>query len=75
MQDTQSGIKIILQVCSADGFDMFPSSLVTDSIEVTQGGYQQLKQLTSARQHAQKTSGGTIHNSTEEDNKCRQFGS
>ena len=28
--DVQTGIKMILKVCLADGFDMFPSLLVTD---------------------------------------------
>ena len=28
--DVQTGIKLILNLCLADGFDMFPSLLVTD---------------------------------------------
>lgn len=28
--DVQTGIRMILKVCLADGFDMFPSLLVTD---------------------------------------------
>lgn len=28
--DVQTGIKMILKLCLADGFDMFPSLLVTD---------------------------------------------
>ena len=28
--DVQTGIKIILKLCLADGFDMFPTLLVTD---------------------------------------------
>mgnify|MGYP000084770242 CR=1 FL=1 len=28
--DVQTGMKLILQLCLADGFDMFPTLLVTD---------------------------------------------
>lgn len=28
--DVQTGIKLILKLCLADGFDMFPTLLVTD---------------------------------------------